>query len=166
MGAGPGSPILGLRRFDSLRIRQTGRCNIAKNSHRSRHYQMLGLACADPSCREVAPFAQIGRTTSHIVSIGRENVDVPLVQHSLRPISRISAKGASEGTSRNLHPDTGSGHPADGKIMAPNPGQTLWVGQDWHIVGGQKAEKELLQEWRGDMVRRLDKDIASIGERK
>jgi len=127
---------------------------------------MLSLACADPGCSEVTPFAQIRRALSRIMSIRGENADVPLIQHSLGPISRISPEGAREGAGRDLHPDPAQDQPPYGVVMPANPRQTLRMGQDRNVPGRQNAEKELIHSRRGDVVGRLDQDIAAIGERE
>ena len=90
---------------------------------------------------------------------------MPLVQHSLSPISRISAKGAREGASRNLHPDAGPGEPSDGVILGTDPRQPLGMGQDRNVLGRQYCKKELFQSRRWHVVGGLDEDVAGVGER-
>ncbi len=160
-----GDPMRGLRSNNSLRIRQTGWRNIPKYSQRSRHYQMLSLACANQGRSEITPLAQIWRALTRIMSIRGENADVPLIQHSLGPISRISAEGARERAGRELHPDPALGHPLYGVVMPANPRQTLRVGQDRNVAGCQNAEKELLHPRRRDVVGRFHEDVAGVGER-
>ncbi len=99
------------------------------------------------------------------MSIRGENADVPLVQHSLRPISRISAKGAREGPGRNLHPDPAPGQPHDGVVVPADPRQTLRMGQNWHVPGCQNSKKELFHARRRNVVGRLDQDVARVGQR-
>ena len=38
--------------------------------------------------------------------------------------------------------------------------------QNWHISGNKNVEEEVLQPDRSDMVRRLDENIAGVGERQ
>jgi hypothetical protein len=126
---------------------------------------MLSLAVADPGGSEIAPLAQIRWAPTHIVSIRGKNADLSLIQHSLGPISRISAEGAREGARRDLHPDPGPGHSQNGVVMGTDPGQALGVGQYRHVAGRQQAEEELLHPRRRHVVGRLDQDIARVGQR-
>jgi hypothetical protein len=56
---------------------------------------MPRLSVTDTLCRDLISKTQIWRTSIHIMGIGCENVNKPLVQHSFGPVSRISTKGAS-----------------------------------------------------------------------
>lgn len=123
---------------------------------------MLSLARSDPNGSEIASFPQIWRTPTRIMSIRGKNADTPLVQHSLGPISRISAKGASKRAGCNLHPDPRLLQALDGVIMGLNPRKPLRMGQDRHVAGDQEAEEELLQARRNNVVRRLYEDVARI----
>jgi hypothetical protein len=126
---------------------------------------MLSLASADPGSREITPLTQIRGAPTHIVSIRGKNTDLSLIEHSLGPISRISAKGAREGPGRDLHPDPGPGQPQNGVVMGTDPGQALGMGQYRHIAGRKQAEKELLHPRRRHVVGRLDQDVARVGQR-
>jgi hypothetical protein len=87
-----------------------------------------------PRCEIPTP-GEIRWTALHIVGIGSQNVHVPFIQETLGPISRIAAKSARERPGGHLHPDTGLGQPFDHRVMAPDPSQTLRMGQDWHEAG-------------------------------
>ena len=127
---------------------------------------MLSLAGSHPGGCEIAAFAQIRRTPSRIMSIRGENADVPLVQHPLRPISRISTEGARERPRRDLHPDAGSGEPPDRIVVGGDPREALGMRQDRNVAGRQNSKKELLQPGGRHVMRGLDENVAGVGERQ
>ncbi|OYY11090.1 MAG: hypothetical protein B7Y70_07495, partial [Rhizobiales bacterium 35-68-8] len=101
-----------------------------------------------------------------IMSIRRENLDLPLADHALRPILRTPAETAGEGARRHLHPHPAIGQATDEVIGALDPFEPLGMGDDGHIARQQNAEHKIVKARRHHVVRRLNEHVAGIAERQ
>jgi hypothetical protein len=57
---------------------------------------MLGLHRANAHRRQIPSPTEVRRAPLGVMSVGCQDMDAPLVQHSMRPVLRSSAKSARE----------------------------------------------------------------------
>lgn len=93
------------------------------------------------------------------MGVGRQDMNAPLVQHSIRPVLRSSAESASERAGRNLHPYTDPNQPLNCFVAGWNPRQPFWMGENRDKARYKQAEKKVFQMRGFSVVRRLDQNI-------
>jgi hypothetical protein len=99
-----------------------------------------------------------------IMGVGRQDMDEAFIQHPFGPVLSARAERASERPGCDLHPNAVVGEALHHGVVAFDPGQPLWVGQDRNVASNQDLEKELFEPDWSHVVRRLDEYVAGVGK--
>ena len=127
---------------------------------------MLCLGRADPSCGRLAASAQVRRPSPCVVGIGGQDMRAPLIQHARGPVLGATSESTQEGACSDLHPYAGAAKALNRGVVLLDPRQPLWMGQDRYVASNQQAEEQILQLDGGGVMRRLNENVARIGQRQ
>ena len=89
---------------------------------------MLGFLFANSLGRQLSAQTQPWWPQFHVMGVGGNDVNEPVVQHPFRPILHVPAKTPSQRPRSDLHPNAGIGKPLDGFILGFYPLQSFRVG--------------------------------------
>ncbi len=147
-------------------VGQSARRFVQQNALRTRDHQVQGLGRSDELLRPLPSFPKVRWTRPHIVSVSRQNVHDPLLQHPLGPIARPPAEAPAQRARGDLHPNAVRCEPLDHLVLGFNPGQPLWMGEDGHVSRQKNIEEQVFQAGRRDMVRRFGQRVSRVAERQ
>ncbi len=90
----------------------------------------------------------------------------PLVQHPFGPVLRPLAEASGDGAAGDLHPGAGVREIAHHLVVALDPGQAFWMGDQRLVARAHHLEDGVLQPRRRHMVRRFEQEIACPVQRR
>lgn len=122
------------------------------------------LDCTNALRRSIIAAGQVRRTLAGVMSVAGQEVHEAFIEHALRPVTRLASEAARQGSGRDLHEHATGRERLDQVVLAIDPCQTLWVGQDRNVSRDEDREEQVVHPLRGDVVGRFNQHVARVPE--
>src|SRR5208337_4921192 len=123
---------------------------------------MPGFLYSNEPLRLPQSFCKIGWAADSVMCIGCEDLDKPLLKHSLSPIARAPAEPSGQRSGCELHPDPLRGKRCHHIVFTLDPRKPFGMGQDRNVTSEKNTEKKVFESHRCDVVGRFHQDVVRM----